>query len=168
MSLLYAQVCSNHLKSHHCHLCHRKSKWQPQGYRNRYNLNDRLSESCNFVKVNNCCWFWHIWKTFKKSLNLSRNYKTAIVVAVLHYVYISKVIPVGIYVDIIANNQTSSCLRYIQWVIKPIKTLMISLYRQINDFRYFDMIKSVFASNNKDFWHYKSDEIIKVKKGQSK
>ena len=32
---LYVQVCSNHLESHRCRLCHRKSKQKNHCYRNR-------------------------------------------------------------------------------------------------------------------------------------
>ena len=31
-----------------------------QGYRNRYNINDRLSGSCNFFEMNKGLGIWHI------------------------------------------------------------------------------------------------------------
>jgi hypothetical protein len=47
---------------------------------------------------------------------------------VFFIVNIDKIIPVFIALSSIATNQTSSGLRYTQWVIKPIEALIITLY----------------------------------------
>ena len=126
MSLLYVQVCSNHLESRHWCLCHRKSKRQLQGYRNRHNLNDRLSGSCNFCESKKRSLILVHLIFFFKSLYLFTNLNSND--SNCSFSVLIKIIPVSIALGNTASNQTSSGLRYTQWVIKPIKTLMISLY----------------------------------------